>query len=253
MTRDNVAPGLEFVTLQRAARMTGLDEQEVLDLAAIGDISAGIIATGLACHAVPRVGGSESFVSDGRHELDGEFVRTRYHVVPKEQEAHTVDVFLACGFWEIGGHVAEMARADDPLAIRTLWPKEDSDLRGAKPFMPWEESVVMLEKPHTITRADLRFVTADVELVSREHGTGTQSDMSPAGRWPWGDHETELLRHLADAAREFWSTYDPDDDRTAPKSADVEAWLVEERGVGPSNAKVMARLLRPPDVPTGPR
>lgn len=71
--------------------------------------------------------------------------------------------------------------------------------------------------------------------------------------WPWGDHETELLRHLAAAAHNFWSTYDPMDKSTAPKSADVKEWLMNERGLSRNNAEAIARMLRPSDVPTGPR
>jgi hypothetical protein len=30
-------------------------------------------------------------------------------------------------------------------------------------------------------------------------------------RWPWGNYETELLKHLAAAADRFWVRYDPED------------------------------------------
>mgnify|MGYP006290836693 CR=1 FL=1 len=259
MTRDNVAPGLEFVTLKRAVQITGMDDQEVLDLAAIGEIRAGIIVPGLAGHAVPRYEGAEVAVCDGHHDLDGKFVRTRYHVQPKgQQEAHVVDVFHACGFWEIGGHAAEAVRTDQPPPINFLWPHEGADLSGVEPFMPWDESGVMLETPHTITRADLRFVTVDVERVIRKGGTGAHAgempDMQPAGRWPWGDHETELLRDLAAAASRFWgANYDPDEPDSADTNETVSEWLQAERRVSKRNADAIARILRPDHLPNGPR
>jgi hypothetical protein len=70
--------------------------------------------------------------------------------------------------------------------------------------------------------------------------------------WPWGTHTTELLGHLAAAAQRFWVNYDPTDRTTAPTNASVSAWLVE-RGVPSSMADKMATILRPDDLPPGPR
>lgn len=76
-------------------------------------------------------------------------------------------------------------------------------------------------------------------------GVSTQS--TP---WPWGKHETPLLRHLAEAAKYFWADgYDP---YSAPTSERVEGWL-RERDVAARDAEVMAKILRPPDIPAGPR
>ncbi len=75
----------------------------------------------------------------------------------------------------------------------------------------------------------------------------------PAGmRWPWGEHETELLRHLAAAGERFWKRYDPADPTTAPTNQVVADWL-KGRGVAERNAQVMATLLRADSLPTGPR
>lgn len=71
-------------------------------------------------------------------------------------------------------------------------------------------------------------------------------------KWPWGDHETELLRHLEAAAKRFWKNYDPTDKTTAPTNERVIKWL-EERGVARRNAEVMATILRVDGLPTGPR
>lgn len=75
---------------------------------------------------------------------------------------------------------------------------------------------------------------------------------SNAGSWPWGEHETDLLRQLAAAAERFWRRYDPTDATTAPKNDEVVAWL-KSRGVAERNAAVMATILRADKLPTGPR
>ncbi|MDR7134402.1 hypothetical protein J2X06_001586 [Lysobacter niastensis] len=75
---------------------------------------------------------------------------------------------------------------------------------------------------------------------------------APAGRWPWGEHETQLLRKLSAAADRFWKLYDPEDASTAPTNDAVVAWL-KEQGVAERNAQVMATILRADGLPTGPR
>lgn len=70
--------------------------------------------------------------------------------------------------------------------------------------------------------------------------------------WPWGTHETQLLRHLAEAAHQWWSTYDPDDLSTAPTNEEVAAWL-EKREVSKRVAQIMAQILRADGIRTGPR
>lgn len=70
--------------------------------------------------------------------------------------------------------------------------------------------------------------------------------------WPWGDHETKLLRSLAVAAREWWTTYDPSDPATAPTNDQVTSWL-ESQGESKRVAEVMAQILRADGLPMGPR
>lgn len=70
--------------------------------------------------------------------------------------------------------------------------------------------------------------------------------------WPWGRHETNLLRKLAEAAHKFWSNYDPSDDSTAPTNQQVSDWL-KTQGVADRTAEVMATILRVDGLPTGPR
>lgn len=71
-------------------------------------------------------------------------------------------------------------------------------------------------------------------------------------QWPWGDYETELLKHLAAAATKFWKNYDPTDNSTAPTNKQVSSWL-EENGVSSRTAEAMASILRADGLPTGPR
>lgn len=71
--------------------------------------------------------------------------------------------------------------------------------------------------------------------------------------WPWGNHETELLRNLAAAAQHWWVNFDPLDKTTAPTNRRVSEWLQRERGVGKAMADKMATMLRADGLPTGPR
>ena len=70
--------------------------------------------------------------------------------------------------------------------------------------------------------------------------------------WPWGRHETELLRKLAAAAHRYWSNYDPSDPTTAPTNQQIIDWL-KGQGVSERTAEIMATILRADRLPTGPR
>lgn len=85
--------------------------------------------------------------------------------------------------------------------------------------------------------------------LSPKRGDGEQQMPT---RWPWGDYETKLLRELAAAADKFWKNYDPSDPTTAPKSEQVEAWLIE-RKVPSRTAQVVAKILRADGLRPGPR
>lgn len=73
-----------------------------------------------------------------------------------------------------------------------------------------------------------------------------------AGRWPWGEHETELLRHLLAAATKFWVNFDPGDPTTAPTNETVTEYLTK-RGVSSRVAETMAQILRADGLRPGPR
>jgi hypothetical protein len=70
--------------------------------------------------------------------------------------------------------------------------------------------------------------------------------------WPWGRHETALLRKLAAAAQRFWRNYNSADPTTAPTNQQVIDWL-KGQGVSERTAEIMATILRADGLPTGPR
>jgi len=70
--------------------------------------------------------------------------------------------------------------------------------------------------------------------------------------WPWGEHETKLLRILAGAAQRFWKRYDPSDETTAPTNEEVKAWI-KQQGVSDRIAEAMATILRADNLHLGPR
>ncbi len=80
----------------------------------------------------------------------------------------------------------------------------------------------------------------------------TEAIKTPA-KWPWGDHHTKDLEHLAAAAHRFWTLYDPNDFTTAPTNRVVAEWLISNRGVSRDRANYMASILRADGLPDGPR
>ncbi len=74
-----------------------------------------------------------------------------------------------------------------------------------------------------------------------------------AGRWPWGDHHTEMLGHLEAAANKWWVNYDHTDPTTAPTNADVSTWLKNERKLSQNKADAIASILRADGLQAGPR
>jgi hypothetical protein len=100
-----------------------------------------------------------------------------------------------------------------------------------------------------------RWAHAHGFLISGDiSGDAAGTDLKHGGErtWPWGKHETKLLRKLADATEKFWKLYDPDDPSTAPTNQQVEKWL-ESEGVSKRVAEVMAQMLRADSLPPGPR
>jgi hypothetical protein len=92
-------------------------------------------------------------------------------------------------------------------------------------------------------------VTKKLELLASKGGLTSRG---ANWRWPWGAHETALLRHLAAAGDHFWANYDPSDTTSAPTSEEVKAWL-KKRDVADRVAEVMAQILRADGLAKGPR
>jgi hypothetical protein len=70
-------------------------------------------------------------------------------------------------------------------------------------------------------------------------------------RWP--AHDTEKLTALRLAAVKFWSNYNPAEPDAARTNDVVSAWLQKERGIARTVADTMATILRPDNLPPGPR
>jgi hypothetical protein len=76
-------------------------------------------------------------------------------------------------------------------------------------------------------------------------------------KWPWGSHETDLLRVLAEAG-ELWrpvdegGLYDPYDPTTAPTNEQMVLWL-KKYGVSGKVSDAIATILRADSFPYGPR
>ena len=101
---------------------------------------------------------------------------------------------------------------------------------------------------HPVSFDSIRIDAEDL----RDYTTG--GSFGDAGKWPWGNHETEKLRHLEAAARQFWVNYDPDDPTSAETNETVVTWLMTERGVTSRHAaETIASILRADGLPTGPR
>lgn len=86
------------------------------------------------------------------------------------------------------------------------------------------------------------------DLPDQFPGRRAATNNPPAG-WPWGAYETPLLKELAAAVRHFWTEYKPD---SAPTKDQVIAWLTK-RGRTLNEATAIAKIIRPHDLPDGPR
>jgi hypothetical protein len=79
------------------------------------------------------------------------------------------------------------------------------------------------------------------------------TDSHRSGRWPWGDHHTKALGHLETAARQWWSSFDPEQPDTAPTNKDVSEWLIDKLGLSEKMADAIASILRADDLKPGRR
>ena len=96
------------------------------------------------------------------------------------------------------------------------------------------------------------FVMRRIEKESQPN-TSTQNSEAHKTGWPWGDYETDLLRHLKEAAAKWWVNFEPSDPTTAPTNAQVIDWLKDERNLSQNKAEAIAMILRADNLPAGPR
>lgn len=168
----------------------------------------------------------------------------RYDAEPRHVAG--IDNLVERGFWQ-REDVFEVKNSDGTAYVVAL-----PDLR--KTTIAREDLVAWLRKAGYT--AGFFFPEAGQPITDPTEQPDTLS--APAGRWPWGDHHTELLGHLEAAARQHWSKYDPQNQKyTAPKNEEIIKWLkgrkVKGVNVSDAMAKAIATMLRADDLPTGPR
>lgn len=94
------------------------------------------------------------------------------------------------------------------------------------------------------------------ELARSHAGELNSTDASKTSdttKWPWGSHESENLRLLSLAGKKFWALHVPGQADTAPTNRVVIEWLMIEHNVSKSRAEAIALVLRPSDLPPGPK
>lgn len=152
------------------------------------------------------------------------------------------DGLLASGIKMIsGGETADLSKWRRPRGTRA-----DGSMfvvTGSYPIPNPKYVFVSTEALPSIWIERLRDLTSDSDISD----SGTEKK-----KWPWGDHETELLRKLAAAGEKFWTLYDPEEKSTAPTNKQVIGWLTEQQGVSKRVAEVMATILRADGLPPGP-
>lgn len=168
-------------------------------------------------------------------------------------------LFLRCPIIESPKKYRFMALSVDPYD-----QPDDGVGEGAKNWFEWgcptenddllffNDLIEKCEQKHPELRA--RSSLAPNPVSSGQHNDKDQSanGAQSSDKWPWGNHETALLRKLSEAASKFWALYDPSEPSTAPTNEQVASWLVSN-GTSQRTAEVMATLLRADGLATGPR
>jgi hypothetical protein len=141
----------------------------------------------------------------------------------------------------------------NPLLVKSL-PPDEHDV--VTPFYNWLSSQQQSNfENQEFSRLEVAgWLTAiGMQSIYSFNQVEPSAIAAPAGLWPWGSHHTEMLGHLAAAARRFWVNYDPGDLSTANTNATVVDWLRTDRKVSGKMAEAIATMLRPDGLPTGPR
>lgn len=161
---------------------------------------------------------------------------------------HTTDVDMPPGIFEIGRDTLRSAERSQgmPFSVAEAYKYDHG----------WEH--VSFDPSVLVGSEQLCVLHAERVRLDREEfgiaATPVDGVTSPSkGKWPWGNHDTQKLRILAEAAKHWWVNYDPADATTAPTVRQVADWLVTEKGVGKGLADAMAAILRADGLKPGPR
>lgn len=112
----------------------------------------------------------------------------------------------------------EYARRSEQ-AKRALSTRQLRDPVDPQAFLAWAQIVFESLPSELLVQAnytapiteDLQRLTARIKELESELSSQAEAAKH---QWPWGVHETELLRKLAAAASKFWVRYDPQDATT---------------------------------------
>lgn len=147
---------------------------------------------------------------------------------------------------------------DDDSMLQLVCRKNDAPARSLD-SIDFQPDHLLFDREAVLLRAvDLRAAIERVSIASSPLSTSvpghSESRANPDAQdvRRGGDYQTKLLALLLDGAREWWSSYDPADPSTAPKSDEVKAWF-KNKGAAARVAEVMAQILRADGLPTGPR
>ena len=76
-----------------------------------------------------------------------------------------------------------------------------------------------------------------------------EKSLSEEPIYPWGSYSTRRVRALADGIHNWWSTFDPNDISTAPKSSEVSQWFQEKYAFSKKEADVLTAIIRADGLP----
>jgi hypothetical protein len=92
-----------------------------------------------------------------------------------------------------------------------------------------------------LERASLVEYCKDKNIPPRRLDPSWTEEQSSSGAMA---HDTRLMRLLWAAIKEFWSTYDPDQPDTAPRTPEIVEWLMKQ-GASGREAKAIDLIIRP--------
>ncbi|MDA8482648.1 hypothetical protein NNO07_06165 [Pseudomonas resinovorans] len=152
-----------------------------------------------------------------------------------------------------------------PVVCRGIYCGEDwnNGERYTRPIKPTDRDVPLARDETIITRASLLgWVESENVPIARIPRRVSPPMQAPAVQpampepvpellpLPYQGHTSEGLEFVDDAIKQLWSTYDPDDPRTAPTQEEVISHL-RERGAGANMADAVNLVLRPASLRRG--